>query len=285
MNLQQIKYFLAVVDMGTFLGASDYVHVSQPTLSTGIKKLEESLGVKLFYRGSRKATLTPDGDFFLHHARSIYSEIELVKNKLSNEKTVITIGVINTIPMTFLEEVITLHKKLYPTVLYEIEVGNINYLHHLILQRKLDLLFTTKLNIEMEFHSLFDEELKLVVSNKSFLSVHDVVSVTQIHNHTFIERTHCESWHEVHAMFKRYKINLQTICRAESDESILPLVESNLGISIMPYRRTPYNVKFINIKELPVKRILGMYFYNSSLADSFSNTAQIVYKNKWIKQE
>ncbi len=277
MNLQQIKYFLAVVDIGTFLGASEYVHVSQPTLSAGIKKLEESLEVKLFYRGSRNATLTSDGEVLLHHARNAYNQLELVKFKFKNEKSVITIGVINTIPMNFIEEIITSHKKLYPSVLYEIEVGNIKYLRDLILRRKIDILFTTKLGIEMKFHSLFDEELKLVVSNKNSLSKYNVIPLAQINNHAFIERTHCESWCEVNDMFEANDVNLHTICRAESDETILPLVSSNLGISIMPYRRSPYDVKFISIKELSIKRSIGMYYYSSSLGNSLAETAQRIY--------
>ncbi len=277
MTFKQLKYFLAVVDIGTFLGASEHVCVSQPTLSAGINKLEELLGVKLFYRGSRHATLTPDGESLLIPARKAYKQLDLIKYKFKNEKSIITIGVINTIPISFIEEIISLHKQLFPLVLYEIEVGNLKFLQDLFVQKKLNFLFTTELNIDMEFYPLFNEELNLVVSNKSSLSKCDVISVAQINNHAFIERSNCESWCEVSEMFESNKINLHTVCRAESDETILSLVASNLGISIMPYRRSPYEVKFIRIKELSVERTLGMYYESSNLTESFSDTAQRVY--------
>jgi len=81
MDLQQIKYYLAVVDFGTFLAAAEQVHVSQPTLSAGIRKLEDSLNVKLFHRGSRAATLTSAGELFLTHARPSYDQLWLGRIK------------------------------------------------------------------------------------------------------------------------------------------------------------------------------------------------------------
>ncbi|MGB0834420.1 MAG: LysR family transcriptional regulator [Psychrobium sp.] len=85
MELQQIKYFLAVVDCGNFLAASKHVFVTQPTLSAGIRKLEESLDVKLFHRGSRAATLTPAGEQFVGVARQSYNQLMSIKSQLSNE--------------------------------------------------------------------------------------------------------------------------------------------------------------------------------------------------------
>ena len=85
MDLQQIKYFLAVVDCGTFLAASRQVYVSQPTLSAGIRKLEESLNVTLFHRGSRAASLTAAGERFLGPARQAYNQLQAIKGELVDQ--------------------------------------------------------------------------------------------------------------------------------------------------------------------------------------------------------
>ena len=64
-----IRYFLAVVDQGSFSRASRQANVSQPTLSVGIAKLESLLGETLFERSTRRISLTSAGARFLPPAR------------------------------------------------------------------------------------------------------------------------------------------------------------------------------------------------------------------------
>ncbi len=281
MNLRQIKYFLAVVDSGTFLSAAELVHVSQPTLSAGIKKLEESLGVQLLYRGSREATLTVDGEFFLKHARQAYEKLELAKSKLSNCREKISIGIINTIPVEFGAGIIRAYKNIAPAVLLEVDVGGAAYLADLFASEKIDLLFTTELGLEANFTPLFDERLKLVASNQHSLARFESIDIKSLKEHAFIERARCESWAEVHGIFERYDLSLYAVCRAESDETILSLVSANLGVAIMPERNTPYPVKFIQIKQLNVSRTVGIYTQPNNKSESLKSFCEValdVYK-------
>lgn len=71
MNLQVLRYFLAIVEEGSITGATEYLSISQPSLSRQIKDLEEHLGHKLFDRGSRTITLTPAGEPLRDRAREI----------------------------------------------------------------------------------------------------------------------------------------------------------------------------------------------------------------------
>ncbi|MCF6263560.1 MAG: LysR family transcriptional regulator [Xanthomonadales bacterium] len=275
MNLRQIKYFLAVVDSGTFLSAAERVHVSQPTLSAGIKKLEESLGAQLLYRGSREATLTVEGEFFLQHARQAYEKLELAKSKLSNCRERVSIGLINTIPVEFGAGIIQAYKNIAPTVLLEVEVGGAAYLADLFASEKIDLLFTTELGLEANFTPLFDERLKLVASNQHSLAKFENIDIRSLKGHPFIERARCESWGEVHRIFDRYDLSLYAVCKAESDETILSLVAANLGVAIMPERNTPYPVKFIKIKQLDVSRTVGIYTQPNNESESLKSFCEV----------
>ncbi|MNJ47310.1 HTH-type transcriptional regulator CynR [compost metagenome] len=69
MNLKQIEYALAVVDTGSFTRAAERCHVVQSALSHQIARLEETLGVSLFERSSRRVRLTPAGEAFVRSAR------------------------------------------------------------------------------------------------------------------------------------------------------------------------------------------------------------------------
>ena len=75
MEIHQLRYFCAIVSHGTFTRAANAEHVSQPSLSQQILKLEDELGGKLFYRLPRTARLTALGEIFLPRALAVLQQI------------------------------------------------------------------------------------------------------------------------------------------------------------------------------------------------------------------
>ncbi|GHF13651.1 transcriptional regulator [Kordiimonas sediminis] len=71
MDITLLRTFLATAETGSFLGAADVVCVTQSTVSTRIKTLEDQLGVVLFERGKKGAFLTPAGHRFVPHATAL----------------------------------------------------------------------------------------------------------------------------------------------------------------------------------------------------------------------
>lgn len=258
MDLQQIKYFLAIVDFGTFMAAAEQVHVSQPTLSAGIRKLEQSLNVQLFNRGSRAATLTSAGELFLSHARPAYNQLLSVKSKLSVEQETISLGILNSIPMDHIAEIIRLHRLTHPHVLIEVVVANDEELFEMLKTKKLDMAFTSNQPVAKRFTPIFNEKLMVVVSAQHPFANSKEIELKQLDGQPFIERTKCESWADVHNEFHRQGISPKTVYRSESDESVLSLVAAGLGVSIMPVRNSPYEVAFVQIKDLHIVRHIGI---------------------------
>lgn len=76
MEIQQIRYFLAVADLRNFTRAAERCHVAQPSLSQQIKKLEQALGGPLFHRMGRRVLLTEQGALLEKKARRILLEHE-----------------------------------------------------------------------------------------------------------------------------------------------------------------------------------------------------------------
>lgn len=79
MELHQLRYFLAVVDEGTFTAAADAVQVSQSGISTQVQKLERELGVTLIDRSTRHVSVTPAGSHLLPYARAVITAVEDVR--------------------------------------------------------------------------------------------------------------------------------------------------------------------------------------------------------------
>jgi len=74
MNLQELRYLVAIAEQRHFGRAAEACNVSQPTLSSQIKKLEEELGVTLLERTNKRVALTPVGSQILEHARRALAE-------------------------------------------------------------------------------------------------------------------------------------------------------------------------------------------------------------------
>ena len=83
-TLKQVRAYIAVAKTGSFAEASELIHLSQPALSLAIKKLEECVGGKLFFRTTRQLMLTPEGEYFLPIAKRLLAEWDDAFTDLNN---------------------------------------------------------------------------------------------------------------------------------------------------------------------------------------------------------
>src|SRR4051812_41661256 len=120
MEMNQLRYVVALARTGNFSRAAEQCNVSQPSLSQQIQKLEDELGERLFDRMKRQTKLTSHGEAFFRRAIVILEEAELAVREASEAKSLIsgtcTIGVLPTIAPYFLPETIVLFARKYPGV-------------------------------------------------------------------------------------------------------------------------------------------------------------------------
>jgi len=118
MTLQELRYVVALADLGHFGQAAEACHVSQSTLSTGLKKLEEFLGITLFDRSLKRVTPTPIGREIIDSARLILQEAERIRDlaRLSQDpmERTVQLGVIPTLGPYYLPHALTMVHKLHP---------------------------------------------------------------------------------------------------------------------------------------------------------------------------
>ena len=100
MNLAFIRYFLAVAETGNFTAAAERCHVTQPTLSAGIARLEEEIGSRLFDRGRRTA-LSAAGQRLLPHARAMVEAWRLARaeQRSSRRTRLVRVALASTLPV------------------------------------------------------------------------------------------------------------------------------------------------------------------------------------------
>src|SRR5882672_7858521 len=120
MEMQQLRYVVAVARTGNFSRAAEQCHVSQPSLSQQILKLEDELGERLFDRMKRVAKLTTHGEAFLRRAMHILHEVDAAKREAAEAKDLLRgsmfVGVLPTIAPYLLPEPMAEFTEKYPGV-------------------------------------------------------------------------------------------------------------------------------------------------------------------------
>lgn len=123
MTLQQIHYTLVVAESRSMNRAAEKLYISQPTLTSAIRSLEEELGIKLFKRTNQGVILTNEGKDFLLQARQIYQQYELLKDKYSDRNSIKQKFKISAQHYSFATKAFVETVKKYGTSKYDLEIS------------------------------------------------------------------------------------------------------------------------------------------------------------------
>ena len=127
MDLRQLGYLVALAEEGTFTGAAARSHVSQPSLSQQIQRLESELGIALVDRTTRRASLTQAGAVLVDHARRAIGEIEVARTELADLVGVqagrLTIGATQTVGAVDLSGLLARFHHRYPGIELSVREG------------------------------------------------------------------------------------------------------------------------------------------------------------------
>lgn len=243
MEIHQLRYFCAIADTGSFSRAAQQSHVSQPSLSQQIRKLEDELGARLFDRLGRTVRLTELGRAFLPHARTVLRDLEAARSDVVERKASISgtvcVGVIPTIGPYFLPPVLAAFSRKYP----QARVTVIEEITPLLLERirsgSMDLAIVA-LPLQgrtQEFQSfrLVQEKLYAVLPKQHSLAKRRSLSLEELHDDPFLllRDGHCFRETAV-AACKRARLQPRIVFESGQFSSILSMVSAGLGVSIIP---------------------------------------------------
>lgn len=242
MNLQQLEYIVALDIHRNHVKAADHCHVTQPTLSTMVKKLEQELGVKIFDK-SLPLKPTSAGEMVIHRARQILQEVKNLREFIRNEKDSIEgefrLGVIPTLAPyllpRFLNEFLEKHPGTSFTVI-EMQTGDI------VKQLK-----TNRLDIAILVTPLEDKEIReipvfyepILLYTSGNLKYYkqdriDVKSLTQ-ENLLLLEEGHCFRGQVMNLCGTRgKKLHHQLNYQSGSFETLKAMVDNNYGYTLIP---------------------------------------------------
>jgi LysR family hydrogen peroxide-inducible transcriptional activator len=288
MTLQELKYLVALADHGHFGRAAEACFITQSTLSTQIKKLEDFLGVTLFDRSLKRVTPTPIGQEILQAARSIVEESErireLAKHAQDPMARTIHLGVIPTLGPYYLPHALTLVHKKHPDLrLLLREEMTPQILQHLV-DGKLDAgllalpVSEDSLRVEPLFYEPFFAALPAghPLAKREVLKVSDIMAEKLL----LLDEGHClrDQALDVCGSGSRGREEV----RATSLETLRQMVAMGLGLTLLPAlavdagaRQTKKAVEIRPFKAPPPGRTIALVWRKRApFPETFEQLAQ-----------
>jgi LysR family hydrogen peroxide-inducible transcriptional activator len=241
MELHQLRYFSAVADAGSFSRAAEKCHVSQPSLSQQIQKLESELGGRLFDRLGRSVRLTDLGQAFLPRARSVLHELSSAKDELTerlqSEAGPVVIGAIPTIAPYWLASRLATFSRKFPKVHLTIAEEITPVLLDRLRAGSVDLavLALPIRGHEFETHSLFTERLFAALPKTHRLARRPAVQLADLRRDPFLflRDGHCFRETAV-AACDRARLDPRVVFESGHLSSLLAMVGAGMGVSLVP---------------------------------------------------
>lgn len=265
-SLQDLRYFMALVEHGHFGKAAEQCFVSQPTLSGQIKKLEASLGVQLFERSNRKVLITEAGETLAEHAKRILQEVDRMVISANNLQNPLAgnfrLGAFPTLSTYIFPDLVPkLSQKLPELRLILIEEKTDQLLAQLK-EGQIDaaLLALPIHNDGLETMSLFCDEFELAVPKNHPLSQHKQIHYEMLaeHNVLLLEEGHCLRDQALDVCHLN-NIKEEQEFRATGLETLRQMVKAGTGITFMPkiaIRDNDDGITYIPFRDpVPVREI------------------------------
>ncbi|NND51065.1 MAG: LysR family transcriptional regulator [Flavobacteriaceae bacterium] len=257
-SLSQINYVLALEKTGSFSQAAEQCFVTQSTLSTMVKKLEDQLDLQLFDRRSKPIKLTQEGKVLIDQFKVIYNEFdnlnELVQETKQEFYGTLKIGIIPTLAPFLLPLFLTPMVSKYPTINFSVDEITTNEIVNKIKLRELDIgILSLPLDDrELIQKSLFFEEFLIYDANgpadaKKKYKIEDI----NVNRLWLLEESHCltSQIEKICHLRKKRKASHNLMFNSGSILSLLELVKINNGITLIPrlatQRKNLLNKRFI----------------------------------------
>ncbi|MGR3807278.1 LysR family transcriptional regulator, hydrogen peroxide-inducible genes activator [Pasteurella testudinis DSM 23072] len=289
MNIRDLEYLVALSEYKHFRKAADACHVSQPTLSGQIRKLEDELGILLLERTSRKVLFTQSGMLLVDQARKILLEVQIFREMASNQGKEMSgplhIGVIPTLGPYLLPCMLPVLEQDFPELeLYLYEAQTQNLLEKLEMGQ-LDCAILAQVPETANFIEvpMFKEEMMLAVSPKHEWAKERSLALSVLKNHEILmlDDGHCLREQAMDYCFTagaRENSHFQ----ATSLETLRNMVAANTGVTLMPKlaiinEGNRQGVEYIPFSEpRPHRGIILVYRPGSPLRARYERIAKII---------
>ncbi len=242
MTIQQLEYVVALDTHRHFVTAASYCHVTQPTITLMVKKLEEEIGILIFDRSKSPLVPTPLGEIFIAKSRAILQDVnhlkELVNVEVNSVLGNFKVGIIPTISPYIIPKFIGRFIEKYPDTILDIDEMQSDAIIESLLNGKIDVgILVTPLNEtflrEVPLYTepfVFYGQMNKKVNSQKTLSIKDLDSLEGL---WLLNSGHCFR-NQVLNICGNHTNHKNITFKSGSIETLKKMIDNYGGFSLMP---------------------------------------------------
>ena len=241
MQLNEIRYFIALSQTLNFTKAAEICNISQPALTRAIHKMEQELGGLLFSRERNNTHLTALGQLIEPHLREIVSrsgQVEKLATRFIRlERAALSVGVMCTIGPALFASFLGSFRADHPGVELSLLEGVPDQLCAMLLEGAIDVAIMAAprgFAPEMRATPIYDERFVIACSAGHRFARQESVPLASLDGESYLLRINCEVYDLLDAMCLNQNIRLIHSYRSEREDWILTMVAAGLGICFLP---------------------------------------------------
>jgi len=256
MNIQKYLAFLKTVEYGSITKAAEILSYSQSGVSRMIQDIEKEWGLSLLERSRGGVRLTSDGMKLLPYIQSLCTEYEALQKQVQElkgmESGLIRIGTFSSAATHWLPNIIREFQKDYPNIEYELLLGDYTEIETWIQEGRVDCGFL-RLPTLPEFDTIFleQDDFLVILPENHPLTKKEKIFLSDLGKEPFLLLEKDKNT-EISDFFRKHDFSPNVHFTLWDDYAILAMVESGMGISLLPrliLKRIPYRVE---VRELDV---------------------------------
>lgn len=283
MDINALKAFIQIAEVGSFSVAADLMHLTQPAVSKRIALLENQLGVRLIDRIGRQISLTEAGTELLPRAIAILSEIEDAQRSLSNlngkVSGTLNMGISHHLGLHRLPPVLKRFTEIYPNVALDIRFLASEAAYDEVIQGKVELAMATlaqEPHERIQTMKIWHDPLYVVASIDHPLAQLERVTLATLARHgAILPDLDTFTGAMVKSLFDKESLRLRISMAANYLETIHMMVSLGLGWSLLPTTLIDDRLKILPVEGVRIERTLGAIYHRDR---TLSNSATALLK-------
>ncbi|QBF30219.1 hydrogen peroxide-inducible genes activator [Thalassococcus sp. S3] len=241
-TLRQLRFLAALDDTRNFFRAAEACHVTQSTLSTGLKELEERLSIKVAERTKQSVLMTAIGQDLAERARHVLAEVQDLEDRAHRERvagaSAIRLGTIPTVGPFLMPRAMPLLRRAHPETKFYLREELTEPLVAGLMDGRLDLLLIAlphALPAQIETEPLFSDGYWLATPKDHPLGNSETVGADDLSDRQLLllERGHCLQRHAL-SSFSGINLDEDESFSATSLSTLIAMVQEDLGITLLP---------------------------------------------------
>jgi DNA-binding transcriptional LysR family regulator len=263
MEMQQVRYFVALADTLNFTRAAEKCNVSQPALTRAIQQLEHELGGPLFHRERGNTHLYELGRMMLPYLAGVDEQCKAAKEQAKAvkklEKATLTIGTMCTIGPQLVSNLMIRFQAAHPDVEVRVIDAGAPQMIEMLEKGELEVAIVgVPGELPESLHQLpvFQERFVILLPPNHRLVAHDEVAAAELDKEPYVSRSNCEVFEPVRKELNSRGVYLRKVFSSPRDDWVQGMIQAGLGLGFFPEFSVTY-------PDLVVRPLVDPTFYRT----------------------